>query len=228
MPNFVVQYDLDTATCQTTTLQRPQSTEKSDDCSELMAASGTSNLVGGPTIKERGDSTPKLTRSRMQWKVGSESASFPASTTNKGSTLSLSADDQTHALKRKTVADPPIVVTKRKKRQKGEITEIHRMLREAADNCDKWHFDLETEHGFTEGESCECFSIVAKYLKEDTVPDNATHCKLFDHAKRGWVLMRELDRLIKKHPLENMDQTKVNGEWKMVWWSFEYATKEAT
>jgi hypothetical protein len=58
-------------------------------------------------------------------------------------------------------------------------------------------------------------------LQADAFPDNATHAKLFNHAKEGWKLLKETHSLLKKHPKESMDQAFVDGKWKMLWWSFE-------
>jgi hypothetical protein len=70
---------------------------------------------------------------------------------------------------------------------------------------DKWHQDLERVHGFTEAESCECFSRAGKYLRCNAFPEGAVHQKLFPHAKEGWVHLKEADRLGKEYPGELMD-----------------------
>ena len=83
----------------------------------------------------------------------------------------------------------------------------------------KWQQDLERVHGFTEAESCECFSRAGKYLHCDEFPeDAAVNEKLYPHAKTGWVLLREADRLVKTHPKELMDLDRLAGsQGKALW-----------
>lgn len=71
----------------------------------------------------------------------------------------------------------------------------------------------ERVHGFTEGgvsQPCECFGDI-QILEGDTFPDNESRGKLFKHAKEGWVLFREMQRLI-----EAMHKIAGHGEWKML------------
>lgn len=82
----------------------------------------------------------------------------------------------------------------------------------------KWEQDLQSVHGFTEAESCECFSRAGKYLHCDEFPEDAVHGRLFPHAKMGWVLLREADRLAKTHPKELMDLDRLAGsQGKALW-----------
>eukprot|EP00980_Cylindrotheca_fusiformis_P025742 scaffold14558_cov137-Cylindrotheca_fusiformis.AAC.7 len=37
-----------------------------------------------------------------------------------------------------------------------------------------------------------------------------------DFARKGWQLMKELDKLLEKYPQEAGEQTKINGAWKMI------------
>jgi hypothetical protein len=86
-----------------------------------------------------------------------------------------------------------------------EKNDIHELLLQYMRQGDKWQRDLERVHGFTEAESCECFSLAGKYLHCDEFPEDAVNEKLFPHAKEGWILLKEADLLARKHPKELMD-----------------------
>mgnify|MGYP000424549405 CR=1 FL=1 len=60
-----------------------------------------------------------------------------------------------------------------------EKNEIHEALLECMRQGEKWQLDLERVHGFTEAESCECFSRAGKYLHYDEFPEDAVNEKLF-------------------------------------------------
>ena len=86
-----------------------------------------------------------------------------------------------------------------------EKTEIHEALLDCMRQGEKWQLDLERVHGFTEAESCECFSRAGKYLYCDEFPEDAVNKKLFPHAKEGWIILKETDRLGRNHAKELLD-----------------------
>ena len=80
---------------------------------------------------------------------------------------------------------------------------------------EKWELDLERVHGLTEAESCECSSRAGKYLYCDEFPEDAVNKNLFPHAKEGWIILKEADRLARNHPKELLDLDSlvaVNGK----------------
>ena len=86
-----------------------------------------------------------------------------------------------------------------------EKNHVHELMLETMRKGDKWQRDLESVHGFTEAESCECFSLAGKYLYCDEFPEDAVNKKLFSHAQEGWKLLKQADFLGRKHPKELMD-----------------------
>lgn len=82
----------------------------------------------------------------------------------------------------------------------------------------EWQQDLERVHGFTEAESCECFSRAAKYIHCEEFPKDAVSEQLFPHAKEGWALLKEADRLARKYPQELMDLGRLaTSQGKSLW-----------
>ena len=79
-----------------------------------------------------------------------------------------------------------------------EENSIHKKILDSVRQGNEWQQHLERVHGFTEAESCECFSRAGKYLHCDEFPEDAVNEKLFPHAKEGWVLLKEADRLAKQ------------------------------
>jgi hypothetical protein len=57
------------------------------------------------------------------------------------------------------------------------------MILDTIHTGDEWHQDMERVHGFTEAESCECFSRAGLYLHSDEFPADAVNEKIFPHAK---------------------------------------------
>ena len=94
----------------------------------------------------------------------------------------------------------------------------HMKLRAAVDAGGKWESELETKHGLSDLEACVCVGLVAKYQKQDAFPDSESgvNKQFVDLARKGWQLMKELDKLLKKYPQEAGEQTKINGVWKMI------------
>jgi hypothetical protein len=86
-----------------------------------------------------------------------------------------------------------------------EENDTHKMILESMRVGTKWEEDLERVHGFTEAEACECFSRAGKYLSRDEFPEDAVNQKLLPHAKEGWVLLKEVDRLVQLYPGELME-----------------------
>ena len=135
----------------------------------------------------------------MQSRIGSELEPSAVSTTSSASISFKSVDEY---------FSPPIF----------EENDKHKMILEIMRLGTKWQQDLERVHGFTEAESCECFSRAGKYLHCDEFPEDAVNAKLFPHAKEGWVLLREADRLVKAHPKELMDLDRLAGsQGKALW-----------
>jgi hypothetical protein len=61
------------------------------------------------------------------------------------------------------------------------------------------------DRGFTEGESCECFSRAGLYKDAGEFPVAAVNERLFPHALGMWVILKEADRLHKVYPKESQD-----------------------
>ena len=158
----------------------------SEGCSDI------SSRVGVQTaILEEPHSTSRSSSLPPQSKRGLESEYFAASTMNNDSTLSTSDKEDS------IVASPDFV-----------MTDIRKRISCAVRKGVEWEQDLCHLHGLTEAESCKCFSRAAFYLGNDTFPDDATNEKLFHHAKQGWFLLKEVDRLTKTHMKEAMDLDK--------------------
>jgi hypothetical protein len=121
-----------------------------------------------------------------QLKLGSEQEPSAISTTNSASILFKSDDE---------FFSPPTFA----------MTDTHTMILDCIEKGNKWQQDLESVHGFTEAESSECFSRAGKYLHSNEFPQGAVSQKLFPHAKKGWVHLKEVDRLCKAYPQELMD-----------------------
>ena len=86
-----------------------------------------------------------------------------------------------------------------------EENENHKKIIDFIRRSKEWHQNLERVHGFTEAESAECFSRAGKYVHCDEFPKDAVNKKLFPHAKEGWILLKEAERLAKDHPQELTD-----------------------
>jgi hypothetical protein len=102
-----------------------------------------------------------------------------------------------------------------------EENEKHELLLESMRVGTKWQQDLERVHGFTEAESCECFSRAGKHLNCDEFPEDAVNEKLFPHAKEGWVILREADRLVKEYPQDLMHLDRRAGSEGKALWDFD-------
>jgi hypothetical protein len=112
------------------------------------------------------------------------------------------------------------MVGKKKKARKKAPTpnKRHMELRAAIDAGGKWELELETKHGLSDFEACVCVGLVAKYQKQDAFPDSESgvNKQFVDFARKGWQLMKELDKLLKKYPQEAGEQSTINGVWKMI------------
>jgi hypothetical protein len=163
-------------------------TSSSGRISEMQTVNPTSNPVGASTTHlEVQHSTPPCYSSQPPLKEPFGAASSDISTTNNASTSLPSADDY---------FDPNFTFTE---------TDTHVMVLDAIHQGNKWHQDLVVVHGFAEAESCECFSRAGKYLNSKEFPEDAVIPKLLPHAKEGWVLLKEVDRLCKAYPKELSD-----------------------
>ena len=103
-----------------------------------------------------------------------------------------------------------------------EMNQKHQMILDHIREGDEWHQNLQHVYGFTEAESCECFSRAGKYLHCNEFPEDAVNQKLFPHAKKGWVLLREADRLGKTYPRELMEldrRARAEGKGPGVFWT---------
>jgi hypothetical protein len=159
----------------------------SGDISNSEDISDTNSPADAPTTPpEELDSTSTSLTSLQQLKHGSGWEPSAISTTNSAS-ISFKSDEDFFS--------PPVF----------EMNQIHEMILNNIRRGDEWHQNLQRVHGFTEAESCECFSRAGKYLHYDEFPEDAVNEKLLPHAKEGWVLLKEADCLGKTYPRELME-----------------------
>ena len=84
-----------------------------------------------------------------------------------------------------------------------EMNHKHEMILNNIRRGDEWDQNLQHVYGFTEAESCECFSRAGKYLYCSEFPEDAVNQNIFPHPKEGWVLLRELPNVLTKLIREN-------------------------
>ena len=174
-------------------------TNTSTNFSYSEVAKNISNRAGVSKAPQASHSTSSSTPLQMQSRIGLELEPSAVSTTSSASISFKSVDEY---------FSRPIF----------EENDKHKLILESMRLGTKWQQDLERVHGFTEAESCECFSRAGKYLHCDDFPEDAVNGKLFPHAKMGWVLLREADRLAKTHPKELMDLDRLAGsQGKALW-----------
>lgn len=107
----------------------------------------------------------------------------------------------------------------RKKAPTPTPNATHMKLRAAVDAVDNWELDLENKHGLSDLEACVCVGLVAKHQNRNAFTDDSepgVNKPFVDFVRKGWQLMKELDKLLKKYPQEAGEQTKINGAWKMI------------
>jgi hypothetical protein len=83
------------------------------------------------------------------------------------------------------------------------MTDKHELILENTRQGNQWQQDM--DRGFTEGESCECFSRAGLYKDAGEFPVGAVNERLFPHALGMWVILKEADRLNKAYPKESQD-----------------------
>ena len=86
-----------------------------------------------------------------------------------------------------------------------QMTDNHKLILENVEKGHQRYSDLKNKHVLSEAECCECFSRAGLYMHETAFLDKAIHQKLFPHAKEGWTLLRESNRLIAAYPQELSD-----------------------
>jgi hypothetical protein len=177
-------------------------TNSSTKFSYSEAVKDTNIRAGVSKAPRASHSTYSSTPSQMQSKGGSELEPSAVSTTSSASISYKSVEEY---------FSPPDF----------EENEKHELILESMRVGTKWQQDLERVHGFTEAESCECFSRAGKYLHCDEFPDDAVNEKLFPHAKEGWVILREADRLVKEYPQELMQLDRRAGSEGKALWDFD-------
>lgn len=157
----------------------------SGDSSKSEDFSDTNSPAGVPTTSppEDLDSTKMSLTSQSQLKHGSEWEPSAISITNSAS-ISFLSDEEYFST--------PVF----------EMNHIHEMILDNIRQGNAWQQNLLCVHGFTEAEACECFSRAGKYLHCNEFPADAVNEKLFPHAKEGWILLQETDRLGKEYPRE--------------------------
>ncbi|KAG7365097.1 hypothetical protein IV203_038300 [Nitzschia inconspicua] len=153
----------------------------------------TNNHAGAGKGSPAFGSTSKRFASPPMWKGNSEQTPSAVSATSIATTSSESDHNGRDYIRDLSV---PSVFEK---------NEINKTLLECMRQGEKWQLDLERVHGFTEAESCGCFSRAGNFLYCDEFPEDAVNEKLVPHAKEGWVLLKETDRLGRNHPKELMD-----------------------
>lgn len=87
-------------------------------------------------------------------------------------------------------------------------------IRAVVDAGSQWELDLEKVHGLTDEEACVVVAIATKHLSRDEFPSlngNTSYIKL---AKKGWELLKEVNRVQNLH-LQCNNQAEVDGVWKM-------------
>jgi hypothetical protein len=137
----------------------------SGDISKSEDISGTNSPAGVPTTRpEELDSTTKSLPSQPQLKHGSEWEPSAISATSNAS-ISFLSDEEYFS---------PLTF---------EMNHKHEMILDNIRRGDEWHQNLQRVHGFTEAESCECFSRAGKYLHCSKLPEDAVNPKLFPHAE---------------------------------------------
>ncbi|KAG7371851.1 hypothetical protein IV203_017993 [Nitzschia inconspicua] len=176
----------------------------------------TSFLSGDSTThKSTGHHTSMPIKSQSTWKDDSDSESFSdlPSSDNKATFLSKNKD--------KTCKRPATTTGAKKKKMKKTVvpTEIHLLIRAAADACGNWEKELESVHGLSESEACTCVNLVGEYLNKDSFPDfdgGKYEEKMVRLADQGRVLMKRLDELLKKYPQESSEQICRADGWCML------------
>eukprot|EP00977_Amphora_coffeiformis_P010658 scaffold2510_cov169-Amphora_coffeaeformis.AAC.9 len=117
--------------------------------------------------------------------------------------------------KRKGSKSPPKMPASKKRKKNDKVpTEKHIELRRIVESVSKWEAELESIHGFSNGECCEILAVVAQHINNDKFPP-VNGNRFVQHAKEGWEHMKEHNRLMKLYP-DCLDQTMANGRWKML------------
>lgn len=176
------------------------------------AGRDTSNPVGATQASHTLLPMQTRTSSRINSKRSTESVSSTGFSTN--GTFNSSTYAKKPSKKRKGSKSPPIHASKKRRKKEKVPTEKHMELRRIVEAGAKWESELESIHGFSNGDCCEILAIVARHIKKDKFPP-ANGNRFVQHAKEGWEHMKEHNRLMKLYP-DCLDQTMINGEWKML------------
>lgn len=183
------------------------STLSSGDDSGRAVGRRTSNRVGATTLQQT------RTSLRTKRKGSTESASSNISSTSVS--LSSSSYAKKGAISKRASESQKVQKVQTKKKKKSFVpTENHMKLRRVEEAGEKWESELESIHGFTDGECCIIMGIIATHSNGKTeVFPAANGDRYLQHAKEGWEIQKEFNRLIKLYPECLADQRRVNGEW---------------
>eukprot|EP00977_Amphora_coffeiformis_P003260 scaffold609_cov170-Amphora_coffeaeformis.AAC.14 len=191
------------------TLPQP-STEQSQTSSSNEDGPNPSILAGDSTTHKSIGHTSMPILSQSTWKAALElefSSDLP--TSNNEATF-LSDEGKTCKRPAATTETSNTNGTSAKQKMKKTVvpTEIHLLIRAAGDACGNWEKELKTVYGLSEGEACTCVNLVGEYLHKDNFPDSTGEHKekLVRLARQGRVLMKRLNKLIKKYPQESNEQ----------------------
>ena len=156
-----------------------------------------SSLAGAPTTSSLGpfSSTSLSQHLHMPRKIASGLEYSDISTMNNASISSPSGEDFPEPLYTHDDVD-------------FQMTDKHQLILDLVERGAQWYSDLTAIHGLTEAECCECSSRAGFYMHEETFPDNAVNEKLLPHAKEGWTLLKESNRLAATYPQELQDLSK--------------------
>jgi hypothetical protein len=125
-------------------------------------------------IEDLPPSTCLSSTSQTQLTTGSDRTPSATSSTNNASTSWPSVEEY---------FSPPTF----------KMTDKHELILENTRQGNQWQQDMDC--GFTEGESCECFSRAGLYKDADEFPVGVVNERLFPHALGMWVILKEADRL---------------------------------
>ena len=202
MPKYGLQHDdLNTVTTPSTSATEflqstvPPYTGTSDKSSDSEAGPDTKNRAGEASGKPFWKPRPPQTHLPPTSKRTLESES---SDTSSGSAISTSSK----------------CAKKKRKKAEKQPTKNHLKIRAVVDAGRAWELDLERVHGLTDEEACIVVSKVTRYSSQNTFPDPRTD-RFMKLAHQGWKLFREAQALQDKYP-ECLDQTSIDGEWKML------------
>ena len=160
-------------------------------------SSAINSLAGAPTTSSLGpfSSTSLSQHLHMPRKIASGLEYSDISTMNNASISSPSGEDFPEPLYTHDDVD-------------FQMTDKHQLILDLVERGAQWYSDLTAIHGLTEAECCECSSRAGFYMHEETFPDNAVNEKLLPHAKEGWTLLKESNRLAATYPQELQDLSK--------------------